>query len=176
TAIFARSAEVGPSAPVSRRSMSKSAAVRRRTHSARSPSCACRCPAAGFTIRSARSLMPIVARRMARRGPPQGAVAFSSAIGGEMVRPSATGLATAFFRLYLLESLAAGPARPAALLAAIAAQGLPFAAGVVGRALQPRAEGRRLAPRAAGLRLPSVGPARRRGQRERGADRPPPPV
>jgi len=35
-----------------------------------------------------------------------------------MVRAAATGLATAFFRLYLLESLTPGPARPAALLAA----------------------------------------------------------
>ena len=48
---------------------------------------------------------------------------------GPTVRPTATGLATAFFRLYLLESLAAGQARPAALLAAIAAERLPFAAG-----------------------------------------------
>src|SRR5256886_7242222 len=53
-----------------------------------------------------------------------------------MVRPAATGLATAFFRLYLLDALAVGPARPAALLAAIAAERLPFASGALGRALQ----------------------------------------
>src|SRR5438309_5412939 len=171
TAIFAMSAEVGPSAPVSRRSMLKSAAVRRRTHSARSPSCACRWPAAGFTIRSAPSRMPIVARRMARRGPPQGGVAFSSAIGGEMVRPSATGLATAFFRLYLLESLATGPARPAALLAAIAAERLPFAAGAFGRALQSLIEGGYLAPAAAAnVCLTSLGVAERAQERERWAE------
>ena len=53
-----------------------------------------------------------------------------------MVRPSASGLATAFYRLYLLESLAAAPARPASMLAAIAGERLPLANGAFGRALQ----------------------------------------
>jgi len=39
-----------------------------------------------------------------------------------MIRPSATGLATAFYRLYLLDSLASAPARPATLLATIAGE------------------------------------------------------
>jgi hypothetical protein len=85
-----------------------------------------------------------------------------------MVRPSATGLATAFFRLYLLESLAAGPARPAALLAAIAAERLPFAAGAFGRALQSLIEGGYLAPAAAAsVCLTSLGAAERTQERER---------
>jgi GGDEF domain-containing protein len=85
-----------------------------------------------------------------------------------MVRPSATGLATAFFRLYLLESLAAGPARPAALLAAIAAERLPFAAGAFGRALQSLVEGGYLAPAAAAtVCLTALGAAERMAERER---------
>ncbi len=85
-----------------------------------------------------------------------------------MVRPSATGLATAFFRLYLLESLAAGPARPAALLAAIAAERLPFAAGAFGRALQSLVEGGYVAPAtAAAVCLTSLGAAERMAERER---------
>jgi GGDEF domain-containing protein len=85
-----------------------------------------------------------------------------------MVRPSATGLATAFFRLYLLDSLAVGPARPAALLAAIAAERLPFAAGAFGRALQSLVEGGYLAPAtAATVCLTSLGAAERMAERER---------
>jgi GGDEF domain-containing protein len=87
---------------------------------------------------------------------------------GPTVRPAATGLATAFFRLYLLESLAAGPARPAALLAAIAAERLPFAAGAFGRALQSLIEGGYLAPAAAAtVCLTSLGAAERMAERER---------
>jgi len=85
-----------------------------------------------------------------------------------MVRPSATGLATAFFRLYLLESLAAGPARPANLLAAIAAERLPFAAGAFGRALQSLVEGAYVAPAAtATVCLTALGAAERMAERER---------
>jgi len=88
-----------------------------------------------------------------------------------MVRPSATGLATAFFRLYLLESLAAGPSRPATLLAAIAAERLPFAAGAFGRALQSLIEGGYLAPAAAAnVCLTSLGAAERAQERERWAE------
>jgi GGDEF domain-containing protein len=85
-----------------------------------------------------------------------------------MVRPTATGLATAFFRLYLLESLAAGPARPAAVLAAIAAERLPFAAGAFGRALQSLIEGGYLTPAAgATVCLTALGAAERMAERER---------
>jgi GGDEF domain-containing protein len=85
-----------------------------------------------------------------------------------VVRPSATGLATAFFRLYLLESLATGPARPAALLAAIAAERLPFASGAFGRALQSLVEGGYLAPApGATVCLTSLGAAERMAERER---------
>ena len=84
------------------------------------------------------------------------------------VRPTATGLSTAFFRLYLLESLAAGQARPAALLAAIAAERLPFAAGAFGRALQSLVEGGYLAPGAAAtVCLTSLGAAERMAERAR---------
>jgi GGDEF domain-containing protein len=84
------------------------------------------------------------------------------------VRPTATGLATAFFRLYLLEGLAAGPSRPAALLAAIAAERLPFAAGAFGRALQSLVEGGYLAPGAAAtVCLTALGAAERMAERER---------
>src|SRR5437660_7180153 len=85
---------------------------------------------------------------MARDGPSQGGVALSCAFGGEMVRPSSTGLATAFFRLYLLESLVSGQARPAALLAAMAAERMTFASGAFGRALQALLEGGSIAPAA----------------------------
>src|SRR5437762_9084149 len=105
---------------------------------------------------------------MARDGPSQGGVALSCAFGGEMVRPSATGLATAFFRLYLLETLVSGPARPAALLAAIAAERLPFASGAFGRALQSLIEGGYLAPAsAATVCLTALGAAERTAERER---------
>jgi GGDEF domain-containing protein len=107
---------------------------------------------------------------MARRGPHQVRVALSvNSIGGEAtVRPTATGLATAFFRLYLLESLAAGPARPATLLAAVAAEHLPFAAGAFGRALQSLVEGGYLTPAtAATVSLTSLGAAERMAERER---------
>jgi GGDEF domain-containing protein len=107
---------------------------------------------------------------MARRGPPQVRVDLSVSTTGRRptVRPTATGLATAFFRLYLLESLAAGQARPAALLAAIAAERLPFAAGAFGRALQSLVEGGYLGPAAgATVRLTSLGAAERMAERER---------
>src|SRR5213594_3270273 len=85
-----------------------------------------------------------------------------------MVRAAATGLATAFFRLYLLEGLAPGPARPAALLAAIAAERLPFARGAFGRALQSLIEGGYVAPAAgATVCLTALGAAERMAERER---------
>jgi len=85
-----------------------------------------------------------------------------------MVRAAATGLATAFFRLYLLEGLASGPARPAALLAAIAAERLPFASGAFGRALQSLIEGGYIAPAAAAMVcLSPLGAAERMAERER---------
>src|SRR5438128_10926775 len=85
-----------------------------------------------------------------------------------MVRATATGLATAFFRRYLLEGLAPGPARPAALLAAIAAERLPFASGAFGRALQSLIEGGYLALAAAAtVCLTALGAAERNAERER---------
>ena len=63
-----------------------------------------------------------------------------------MIRPAATGLATAFYRLYLLDSLASAPARPATLLATIASERLPLANGAFGRALQSLLEGGYLVP------------------------------
>ena len=67
-----------------------------------------------------------------------------------MVRPAATGLATAFYRLYLLDALAPAPARPARLLATIAAERLPLASGAYGRALQSLLEGGHLVPASEG--------------------------
>src|SRR5437660_9030482 len=85
-----------------------------------------------------------------------------------MVRPAATGLATAFFRLYLLDALAVGPARPAALLAAIAAERLPFASGAFGRALQSLLEGGYVTPaQSANVALTALGAAERVAERER---------
>jgi hypothetical protein len=85
-----------------------------------------------------------------------------------MVRATATGLATAFFRLYLLESLVAGPARPATLLAVIAAERLPFASGAFSRALQSLIEGGHLTPAtSACVALTALGAAERMAERER---------
>jgi GGDEF domain-containing protein len=107
---------------------------------------------------------------VARRRPHQVPVAlcFTTLGGKPTVRPSATGLATAFFRLYLLESLAAGSARPAAVLAAIAAERLPFASGAFGRALQSLVDGGYVAPAsAATVCLTALGAAERMAERER---------
>ena len=85
-----------------------------------------------------------------------------------MVRPAASGLATAFFRLYLLDALAAGPQRPAALLAAVASERLPFANGAFGRALQSLLEGGYLAPAPlGGVCLSTLGAAEHVSERER---------
>jgi hypothetical protein len=80
----------------------------------------------------------------------------------------ATGLATAFFRLYLLDALARAPARPAALLAAASAERLPFATGAFSRALQSLLDGGNVAPAAAGaVALTGLGAAERIAERER---------
>lgn len=85
-----------------------------------------------------------------------------------MVRPSATGLATAFYRLYLLESLASTTSRPATLLAAISAERLPLASGAFGRALQSLLEGGHLVPAPeAAVALTPLGAAERLSERER---------
>ena len=87
-----------------------------------------------------------------------------------MVRPATTGLATAFFRLYLLDALAPGPARPATLLASVAAERLPLANGAFGRALQSLLEGGHLAPAPQGMvGLTAVGAAERMAERGRWA-------
>jgi len=85
-----------------------------------------------------------------------------------VIRPSATGLATAFYRLYLLESLASTTARPAALLAAISSERLPLASGAFGRALQSLLEGGHLVPAPeAAVALTPLGAAERLMERER---------
>src|SRR2546428_5986347 len=94
-----------------------------------------------------------------------------------MVRPAATGLATAFFRLYLLDALAVGPARPAALLAAIAAERLPFASGALRPPLQSLLAGGYLTPAPSADRAlpPPRAPARRGPPQRRAAGVPGPP-
>jgi len=85
-----------------------------------------------------------------------------------MVRPLATGLATAFYRLYLLDSLASAPARPATLLATISSERLPLASGAFGRALQSLLEGGYLVPAPeAAVALTALGAAERVAERER---------
>lgn len=85
-----------------------------------------------------------------------------------MVRPSATGLATAFYRLYLLESLASTTARPATLLATISTERLPLASGAFGRALQSLLEGGQLVPAPeAAVALTPLGANERIAERER---------
>jgi hypothetical protein len=85
-----------------------------------------------------------------------------------VVRPVATGLATAFYRLYLLESLALATARPATLLATISAERLPLASGAFGRALQSLLEGGHLVPAPeAAVALTPLGAAERLAERER---------
>ena len=84
------------------------------------------------------------------------------------MRPAATGLATAFFRLYLLDALAMAPARPATLLARIAAEELPLASGGFSRALQALLEGGYLTPAPQGaVALTPLGAAERIAERER---------
>jgi len=85
-----------------------------------------------------------------------------------VVRPAATGLATAFYRFYLLDALAHAPARPAKLLATIAAERLPLASGAYGRALQSLLEGGHLVPASEGaVALTPLGAAERMAERER---------
>lgn len=85
-----------------------------------------------------------------------------------MVRPAATGLATAFYRFYLLDALASEPQRPAKLLATIAAERLPLASGAYGRALQSLLEGGHLVPANEGaVALTPLGAAERMAERER---------
>ena len=85
-----------------------------------------------------------------------------------MVRPAATGLATAFYRLYLLDALAPEPSRPTTLLAKIAAEQLPLASGGFSRALQALLDGGYLAPAAEGaVALTPLGAAERMAERER---------
>jgi hypothetical protein len=85
-----------------------------------------------------------------------------------LVRPAATGLATAFYRLYLLDALATEPARPAALLARIAAERLPLSSGGFSRALQGLLEGGYLvAANEGAVALTALGAAERMAERER---------
>lgn len=85
-----------------------------------------------------------------------------------MVRLAATGLATAFYRLFLLDALAGGPARPAALLARATAERLPLASGGFSRALHSLLEGGYLAPGDEGaVVLTPLGAAERAAEHER---------
>lgn len=79
-----------------------------------------------------------------------------------MQRLAATGLATAYFRLFILDTLAAGPARPNLMLLKAAAEQLPFATGAFSRALQSLLENGHLQPAAHGaVALTAVGAAER---------------
>jgi GGDEF domain-containing protein len=85
-----------------------------------------------------------------------------------VLRPATTGLATAFFRFYLLDTLSSAPARPASLLARVAAERLPFATGAFARALQSLLEGGHLVPAQEGaVALTALGAAERVAERER---------
>ncbi|MDP9245368.1 MAG: hypothetical protein M3O64_01835 [Chloroflexota bacterium] len=84
------------------------------------------------------------------------------------MRPASTGLATAFFRLYLLDALSSAPARPASILARVSAEKLPFATGAFGRALQSLLEGGYLTPARDGMvALTALGAAERMAERAR---------
>ena len=80
-----------------------------------------------------------------------------------MQRLAATGLATAFFRLFILDTLAKdGPARPNVLLLKITAERLPFAPGAFSRALQSLLENGHLQPAPHGaVALTALGTAER---------------
>ncbi len=83
------------------------------------------------------------------------------------MQPVSTGLATAFFRLYLLDTLSSAPARPASILARVSAE-LPFATGAFGRALQSLLDGGHLTPARDGMvALTALGAAERMVERER---------
>src|SRR5438477_7245615 len=85
-----------------------------------------------------------------------------------MLRPATTGLATAFFRFYLLEALSGAPARPAAVLTRVSAERLPFASGAFSRALQSLLEGGHLVPARDGMvARTALGAAERVAERER---------
>ena len=85
-----------------------------------------------------------------------------------MIRPAATGLATAFYRLYLLDALATGMARPQTLLARIAGERLPLSSSGFSRALQSLLEGGYLVPADEGaVALTALGAAERMAERER---------
>ncbi|HKW78200.1 MAG TPA: hypothetical protein VJQ09_03810, partial [Candidatus Limnocylindria bacterium] len=84
------------------------------------------------------------------------------------MRPAATGLATAFYRLFLLDALAFAPARPATLLAQIAAERLPLSTGGFSRALLSLLEGGYLTPADEGMvALTPLGAAERMAERDR---------
>ncbi|HEX4743074.1 MAG TPA: hypothetical protein VFW12_00220 [Candidatus Limnocylindria bacterium] len=80
-----------------------------------------------------------------------------------MQRLAATGLATAFFRLFILDTLATeGPARPNLLLLKVTAERLPFASGAFSRALQSLLENGHLHPAPHGaVALTALGAAER---------------
>lgn len=85
-----------------------------------------------------------------------------------MQRLAATGLATAYFRLFILDTLAAGPVRPNLLLLKATAERLPFATGAFSRALQSLLENGHLQPAPHGaVTLTAAGAAERVQELER---------
>jgi hypothetical protein len=81
---------------------------------------------------------------------------------------NAAGLATAFYRLYILDALHHGPARPAALLAALHARegALPLPGGGFSRALQQLLDAGLIGPAADGaMQLTPFGTREREAQR-----------
>lgn len=86
-----------------------------------------------------------------------------------MQRLVSTGLATAFFRLFILDSLAqSGSSRPNLLLLKATAEKLPFATGAFSRALQSLLENGHLRPAPHGaVTLTALGAAERMQERAR---------
>lgn len=86
-----------------------------------------------------------------------------------MQRLVSTGLATAFFRLFILDALAhSGPSRPNLILLKATAEKLPFATGAFSRALQSLLENGHLRPAPHGaVALTALGAAERMQERAR---------
>lgn len=86
-----------------------------------------------------------------------------------MQRLVSSGLATAFYRLFILDCLAAtGPARPNLILLKATAEKLPFASGAFSRALQSLLENGHLQPAPHGaVALTALGAAERMEERAR---------
>lgn len=85
-----------------------------------------------------------------------------------MQRLTSTGLATAYFRLYILDALATAPARPPQLLLRAGSERLPFANGAFSRALQSLLDSGHLRPAPHGaVALTALGAAERGAELDR---------